>query len=77
VLENISLTATHLLSLKQWHYLKKDCDQELEWFSTEWLKTTALDFAIAYTKLGKRNDKFLNQLLSVALYEYSALPHLS
>jgi hypothetical protein len=40
--------------------LKKDGDQELEWFSPEWLKTTALEFAIAYTKLGKRNDKFLN-----------------
>ena len=60
VLENVSLIATHILSLKQWHYLKIDGDQELEWFSPEWLKTTALDFAIAYTKLGKRNDKFLN-----------------
>ena len=77
VLENICLTATHILSLRQWHYLKKDSEQELEWFSTEWLKTIALDFAIAYTKLGKRNDKFLNQLISVALYDYSALPYLS
>lgn len=75
--ECVSLVATHILSLKQWHYLKVDETGEFDWFSPEWLKTTALDFALSFIKLGKRNDKFLNQLLSLAIFEYSALPEVS
>lgn len=58
--ECISLVATHILSLKQWHYLRVTDDSAFDWFSPQWLKTTALDFALSFLKLGKRNDKFLN-----------------
>ena len=55
----MALIATQILSLKQWHYLKAD-NNDLDWYKPEWLKETALEFAISYTKLQKRNDKFLN-----------------
>lgn len=50
---------------------------DLDWYSAEWLKTTAQDFALSYVRLGKRNDKFLNQLLSLAIFEYGSLPQIS
>ena len=49
----------------------------MDWYSDEWLKVTAQDFALSYVKLGKRNDKFLNQLLSLAIFEYGSLPQIS
>ena len=52
-------------------------DESLDWYSAEWLKTTAQDFALSYVRLGKRNDKFLNQLLSLAIFEYGSLPQIS
>ena len=71
--ECVSLVATHILSLKHWHYLKLNSVL----FTPEWLKKTALEFAVSFVRLGKRNDKFLSQLLSLAIFEYSLLPELS
>lgn len=30
-----------------------------------------------YVRLAKKNDKFLNQLLSLAVYEYGSMPQMS
>ncbi len=75
--ECISLVATNILSLRQWHYLKAENNSALSWFSIDWLKAQALDFAMTYTKTVKKNDKFLNQLLSLSIYEYATLPKMS
>jgi hypothetical protein len=75
--ECVSLVATNILSLKHWHYLQKTEENDLTWFSAEWLKTEALTFALSYVRLAKKNEKFLNQLLSLAVFEFSALPRLS
>ena len=62
----VTLVSTHILSLKQWHYLKVEPDsadaEEFEWYSPEWLKTTALEFALANLKqgLGRSSDIFIN-----------------
>ena len=71
-IECMTLVATHILSLKHWHYV-----DDIEGFSAEWLKSNALDYALSYIKLGKKNDKFINQLLGLAVYEYDQLPELS
>lgn len=78
--ECISLVATNILSLRHWHYLKVESGDDAEllsWFSPDWLKMQALDFAMNYVKLAKKNDKFLNQLLSLAVYEYASMPQMS
>lgn len=78
--ECVCLVATQTLSFKHWHYLSSKSEENAEitqWYSAEWLKSTALDFAVCFIKLGKRNDQFLNQLLSLAVFEYSAVPQMS
>ena len=59
------------------HPSDENSDINLDWYSVEWLKTTAQDFALSYVRLGKRNDKFLNQLLSLAIFEFDSLPQIS
>lgn len=78
VIETTSLVATHILSLKHWLYSKDKRGEPIaDWYSDKWLKTKALEFASYLVALNKKNDKFLNQLLSIAIYEYEALPQLS
>ena len=75
--ESVTLVATQLLSLTHWHYLgpsqyeSTEDKEDLKWYSVEWLKQAALDFGLAWVRLGSRcNEKFLNQLLALAIYEY-------
>ena len=73
--ECVSLVSSNILSYKHWYYLKNG--PKLPWFTPNWLKTQALKSALSIVNIAKKNANFLNQLLSLAVFEYSTLPCIS
>ena len=52
-------------------------DKDMSWFSPQWFKSTALQIALQYVEKNGSNEKLINQLLALAVYQKPSVQQLS
>ena len=52
-------------------------DKDMSWFSPQWFKSIALQIALQYVEKNGSNEKLINQLLALAVYQKPSVQQLS